>query len=392
MTGNNILYDHIASGLSELDLQIVKSVPEGGNWTNIPESVPSQRIAQIREMAAERGGVVRTTYYGRLKRTKPSYTISTYFNRPGNGCNIHYEQDRTLSIREAARLQSFPDHVRFFGPQGAKRKQIGNAVPPLLGRAIGSILPSGSKIADTFCGAGGLTLGLEMAGHVVTAAMDNDKHAAISYKASHPNAEFVLGDAHSSSVIDHFVDIARGVDVVVGGPPCQGWSYAGWHNRSDKRNDLVWRFLDIVSAIGPRHFVMENVQGLQWMAKGAALNSVLAAADAIGYDVRWFTLNAADFGVPQKRNRVFLLGSKRGDAELLEKPHPIFTSKLPSDLLEYVTVEDAIGDLPRLEPGQGVEEALWMGVGSSPYAKWSSCLVSFEEMVQEYRAAQKMGA
>lgn len=380
----NVIYDHIASGLSELDLWMVRSVPEGGNWTNIPAEIPSQRIAQIRKMAEERGGVVRTTYYGRLHRDKPSYTISTYFNRPGNGCNIHYEQDRTLSIREAARLQSFTDDVRFYGPQGARRKQVGNAVPPLLGRAIGTILPASSLIADAFCGAGGLSLGLQMAGHTVVSAMDNDKHAAVSYQNAHPGTHFVHGDAHDPSVLEAFVAASRNVDVLVGGPPCQGWSYAGWHNRSDKRNDLVWTFLDAVKMISPKHFVMENVQGLQWMAKGEALRSVLRAATELGYAVRSFTLNAADFGVPQRRNRVFMVGSRNGEP-LLDEPKKIFSSSRTPETPSHISVADAIGDLPRLVPGEGMDEVKWLPNATSPYSMWASGHLPFEKMVSQYR-------
>ena len=100
--------NHKAAKLSELDMMIVNSVPPGGNWKNIPLDVPSKRIEQIRDSYAQGKGS-RSTYYGRLLPDMPAYTINTYFNRPGNGCHIHYEQDRVLSQREAARLQSFPD-------------------------------------------------------------------------------------------------------------------------------------------------------------------------------------------------------------------------------------------------------------------------------------------
>ena len=123
--------NHFSATLSNLDLQMVRSIPEGGNWKNIPESIPSKRLQQIRA-SYERGEGSRSTYYGRLRRDKPSYTINTYFNRPGNGCHIHYSQNRVLSQREAARLQSFPDTHKFYGPKGSVNKQIGNAVPPPL--------------------------------------------------------------------------------------------------------------------------------------------------------------------------------------------------------------------------------------------------------------------
>jgi Alw26I/Eco31I/Esp3I family type II restriction m6 adenine DNA methyltransferase len=127
--------NHFTPGLSELDLRMVKAVPPGGNWKDIPKSIPSERLAQIRESYANGEGS-RSTYYGRLHPDAPSYTISTYFNRPGNGCHIHYDfeggQHRVISQREAARLQGFPDSFVFCGNRGSVNKQIGNAVPPLL--------------------------------------------------------------------------------------------------------------------------------------------------------------------------------------------------------------------------------------------------------------------
>ncbi|MBE0526658.1 MAG: DNA cytosine methyltransferase, partial [Candidatus Thorarchaeota archaeon] len=120
-------------------MEVVINVSQGGNWTNLPDSTvaKSARLTQIKKS----GG--RTTYYGRLNNSMPSYTINTYFNRPGNGTFIHPEQNRLISMREAARLQSFPDNYRFFGSSSSKYKQIGNAVPPLLARSIGSMISRG---------------------------------------------------------------------------------------------------------------------------------------------------------------------------------------------------------------------------------------------------------
>ena len=131
------LYNHQTSSLSDIDLRMVKAIPTGGNWKNIPLDIPSKRVEGIRAT----GG--RTTYYGRLRWDYPAYTIATYFNRPGNGCNIHPNdsnspnpQHRLLSFREAARIQSFPDDFRFHGSKTSMYKQIGNAVPPLFSKLI----------------------------------------------------------------------------------------------------------------------------------------------------------------------------------------------------------------------------------------------------------------
>ena len=140
---------------------MVKSVPAGGNWQNIPSNIPSKRLEQIRRS----GG--RTTLYGRLSLNKPSYTITTYFNRPGNGTYIHPIHNRVISAREAARFQSFPDNYVFGGSKASLCKQIGNAVPPLLAFAIARQTKKKTKtknLLDLFCGAGGLSLGLTKAG------------------------------------------------------------------------------------------------------------------------------------------------------------------------------------------------------------------------------------
>src|SRR3954447_7175940 len=121
--------NHYSASLSALDMEIVRHVPAGGNWKNVPESVECKRLDGIRASFA-RGEGSRSTYYGRLRADAPSYTINTYFSRPGNGCHIHYSQDRVVSQREAARFQSFPDSFEFKGSRSAINKQIGNAVAP----------------------------------------------------------------------------------------------------------------------------------------------------------------------------------------------------------------------------------------------------------------------
>ena len=132
----NVVTNHQLPHMSELDKVIISYVPPGGNYMNVPPSVPSRRIQKFKET----GG--RTTTYGRLDPDKPSYTINTHFNRRNVGCNIHYKEDRLITIREGLRLQSFPDHFRL-PPNLSKRGQyslVGNAVPPLLAYALASKL------------------------------------------------------------------------------------------------------------------------------------------------------------------------------------------------------------------------------------------------------------
>src|SRR5690606_21676858 len=189
--GGFSIANHVAARLSELDMRMVKSVPEGGNWKDIPEAIPSKRLEQIRE-SFKRGEGSRSTYYGRLRRCDPAYTISTYFSRPGNGCHIHYEQDRVLSPREAARLQSFPDSFEFLGSQGAISTQIGNAVPPLLAYQIAQSLGPAGVFVDLLSGAGGMGLGFKWAGWQPIIA--NDIHATyLSTYAKNVHANVLVG-------------------------------------------------------------------------------------------------------------------------------------------------------------------------------------------------------
>ncbi|MBE0469950.1 MAG: DNA cytosine methyltransferase [Methyloprofundus sp.] len=121
--------------MSELDRQFVKHIPPGGNYTHIPDSISTQRIMSFKAS----GG--RTTTYGRLHPEKPAYTINTYFNRPNVGANYHHREERLITVREAMRLQSFPDHfIPSFKSQRSLHMQVGNAVPPLMAQAIAESL------------------------------------------------------------------------------------------------------------------------------------------------------------------------------------------------------------------------------------------------------------
>lgn len=129
--GQSSTSDHYPPKMSELDKFIVEHVKPGGNYMDIPTTVDSKRIHRLQKDGGH------TTCYGRLSPDKPSYTINTYFNRPNVGCNIHYEENRLITAREALRFQSFPDWYRIVSTNKQDRNTIiGNAVPPLLGKAV----------------------------------------------------------------------------------------------------------------------------------------------------------------------------------------------------------------------------------------------------------------
>lgn len=348
------IYNHLTPGFSDLEWQMVENIPEGGNWKDIPETVPSKRLEQIRKS----GG--RTTYYGRLRRDKPSYTISTYFNRLGNGCYIHPTQDRLISLREGARLQSFKDSFFFCGPKTSIYKQIGNAVPPLLGRAIADLITPYLKnktYIDLFSGAGGLSEGFQMEDYELMGSVEMVKHFYNTFKYNHSNEtneDFLLcGDITEEGVRDKLIAIKDNFDIgaIVGGPPCQGFSTAGCRDPNDERNQLFRYFVDCVDKINPEMFVMENVPGILSMQKGAVIEEIKQNFAEIGYFVSEpFKLNAEEFGVPQRRKRVFIIGSLK--RVKVKPPKPLFSEK-DSGLPNPITVQEAIGNLPLLEAGGG---------------------------------------
>ncbi|MCW8283564.1 DNA (cytosine-5-)-methyltransferase [Agrobacterium sp. InxBP2] len=361
-----MIANHQAASLSQLDLEIAKAVPPGGNWKDIPLSIPSQRIAQIRASAAAGKGS-RSTYYGRLLYDLPAFTIGTYYNRPGNGCFLHPSplQHRTLSHREAARLQSFPDSFEFLGPQRAVCQQIGNAVPPLLAMQLAKALGVSGQMIDVFAGAGGLSLGFKWAGWETIAATDFDKNAIETFKKNVDSNAFV-GDMMLDETIDRLVQSSErksggGILALVGGPPCQGFSTGGKRrSEGDHRNHLYRRYALLLKRIRPDIFIFENVTGLLSMSKGTFLATILSEFSDLGYKTSVLKINAADYGVPQRRNRVIIVGTPEGTN--------LDLSLQPSQGLR-TTVRDAISDLPVLCAGEDGASKSYLSGPKSAYQK-----------------------
>lgn len=368
--------NHQSAALSALDLQFSRSVPPGGNWQNIPVSVPSARLVQIRESYAAGKGS-RSTYYGRLRPDAPSYTIGTYYTRPGNGCFLHPDatQDRTISHREAARLQSFPDSFVFSGSQRAVCQQIGNAVPPLLAMQVAEALGSPGDMVDVFAGCGGLSLGFKWQGWNTLAATDFDKSAVGVFNQNiAPLA--IVGDMNNDQVIEHLVSATQGRDTtrplaLVGGPPCQGFSTGGnKRTEDDARNHLHACYSILLEHMKPDVFIFENVLGILNMSSGAFLKRILAGFDKAGYDPQVWKMNAAEFGVPQRRIRVVIVGVRRGSGMTPPLKPAEWCCLLPSEfnpMRPVVTVAQAISDLPRLTAGEDGSELSYINNTTSPY-------------------------
>ena len=199
----------------------------------------------------------------------------------------------------------------------------------------------GGVAIDLFCGAGGLSLGLQEAGFKIAAAIDNDPVATRTY-AANVGPHVFSGSIEEMSAADLLskAGLSPGeCTLLAGGPPCQGFSLQRRGNRKDPRNGLVLEFLRMVEGIQPRFFIMENVGGLLTKHGKPFLQHMSLRTSRLGYLIHVATLDAADYGVPQIRKRAFLIGEYA--------PNFVSRFKIPDQIQRARrTVRDAIGDLP----------------------------------------------
>lgn len=203
------------------------------------------------------------------------------------------------------------------------------------------------NIIDLFSGCGGLSLGFELAGYKTLLGIDNDEAAVNTFVKNHNGSIGISTDITevSGDEIRRLVG-NNTIDVVIGGPPCQGMSLAGPRKLHDPRNKLYLSFIRIVQELQPKAFVIENVPGLVSLFKGAIKDSILEEFQEMGYNVSYQLLNSADYGVPQTRKRVFFVGLKNGEKFTFPEPKIFFES-------DWVTTEEATSDLPLLEDSFG---------------------------------------
>jgi len=169
------------------------------------------------------------------------------------------------------------------------------------------------KFLDLFAGIGGFRLGMESAGHECVGFCEIDKYARASYKAIH-NTEGEIELHDITRVTDESIRRFGSVDVICGGFPCQAFSIAG--NRrgfEDTRGTLFFEICRFASVLRPRYLFLENVKGLLNHDRGNTFEVILSALDELGYNVEWQVLNSKNFGVPQNRERVFIIGHLRGE-------------------------------------------------------------------------------
>ncbi|KQP26648.1 DNA cytosine methyltransferase [Methylobacterium sp. Leaf100] len=207
---------------------------------------------------------------------------------------------------------------------------------------------------DLFAGAGGMSLGFEQAGFDIRACVEIDPVHCAVHKFNFPDCAVIPRSV--AAVTAQEIRAAAGigdatVDCVFGGPPCQGFSLIGHRVLDDPRNALVQEFVRLVAELGARTFVFENVKGLTLGLHRKVLDEIVSAFDEVGYDVRlpWQVLDAAEHGVPQRRQRLILFGAKRGT------PLPVYPASITrpadrvrgtADLPPGPTCKEALDDLP----------------------------------------------
>jgi DNA (cytosine-5)-methyltransferase 1 len=352
--------NHIALDHGEIVLERYKLIIEGGKLPppeELPEKIRRKNFGNT---------------YVRLDRNKVSPTMV-----PGNNAfPVHPILHRSLTPREAARIQSFPDSHIFTGPRKEQCTLVGNAVPPLMAANIAlsvlkhieadnleevsndlflkkhkkiepkedNILKNNKKnkltFIDLFSGAGGIGVGFEQAGFEHVFSADFDQSVAKTFKHNNPNIPFIEGDLSDKKIFNDIKDrfSSKEIDIIVGGPPCQGFSMFGkrrfvnskdYNVHDDDRNKLIFTYLDYVKHFKPKWFLMENVQGLTTLDGGSFLKALIIEIEKLGYNNHDYKIiNTADYGVPQKRKRFVLIANRTGN--IIPWPKPKYYEK-PED-------------------------------------------------------------
>lgn len=200
------------------------------------------------------------------------------------------------------------------------------------------------RCLDLFCGAGGLSCGLHMAGLETVLGVDFDAAAIRTFNENGLGLGIVADIEKLSSA--EIKGLCKGnVDLVVGGPPCQGFSLSGFRNENDKRNRLYKSFVRIVRDLSPRGFLLENVPGLVSLFGGKVRDSIVKEFSELGYHVVYRILRASDYGVPQHRRRVVFVGLRDS---VFEYPKPTHVENPTRGQKKMVSCKDALDDLPSL--------------------------------------------
>lgn len=252
---------------------------------------------------------------------------------------------------------------------------------------------------DLFAGAGGLAEGLESTGVRVAVASELHPQAALTHAFNHPGTRVIFGDIRkltTRSVLDLVEEMtgSRVVDLVVGGPPCQGFSTAGKKIKSDPRNSLFHEFVRFVEEARPRMFLLENVPGFKKMHGGAAFEKASSLLGGLGYELQDTILDASHYGVPQRRKRFVLVGRLPAATAPFSWPTPTHEAQSSCDLLplldspalEFVSAEQALEDIAFLEPGWEAHRHGGPAFSGFQEARRAGCELLFNHLATRHRA------
>lgn len=218
------------------------------------------------------------------------------------------------------------------------------------------------NVIDLFSGCGGLSKGFMDAGFNIILGVDNEQAALDTFVKNHNGAIALNADLSKLETFDEIAKIIekRSIDVIIAGPPCQGFSLSGPRNFDDERNKLYLAVIEMVRQYKPKGFIIENVPGMATLYDGQIKDEVLRRFRTLGYNIECKILCAADYGVPQIRKRLIFMGI-REDVGMPQFPEPICSPE------NYITCRDAISDLPSRESELGEEEDTYIGGPNTEY-------------------------
>jgi len=235
------------------------------------------------------------------------------------------------------------------------------------------------NVIDLFCGCGGLSYGFEQAGFDIVLGIDNDKMALETFELNHKNSKTLCKDITQLSHEDiRQMTSGKKIDLIIGGPPCQGMSLSGPRRFDDPRNKLYLSYIRLVKEIMPEAFLIENVPGLVRLFDGKIKDHILEKFCELGYTVSHKILCAADYGVPQSRKRVFFIGFRNGTNFTFPEPNAT-----------CVACEMALSDLPPLEDDLGADFAEYY---LTPQNEYQRLMRKKSKTVRNHVAAQHSDA
>ena len=220
------------------------------------------------------------------------------------------------------------------------------------------------NVIDLFSGCGGLSKGFMDAGCKILLGVDIDQAALNTFERNHPGSIGLKGSLADAPTFNRMMELVgeKPVDLIVGGPPCQGFSLTGPRNFDDERNKLYLSYIKAVKLFKPKGFIIENVPGMATLYKGEVKDEILRRFTRMGYNIKCEVLCAADYGVPQIRRRLVFIGIRK-EYGPVSFPKPLLTPDC------YITSREAIDDLPSLVGTMGEEVSKYERAAKTPYQK-----------------------